>query len=158
MHLKLLARESRLLYKEPVMLMVTPTENRLRFTFKETVYRSDKDLLDQFIFNNESKAIAIDGLEEGNIMIEVRAFIFTARKRFDPGTRPLILIYTQYTLDELRRKSFTGLESEILQYGNCAIICKKDDAKNQQKLFKKYGITSIKKKMEIHEYVGRQYE
>ena len=158
MHLNLLAHESRLLYKEPVMLMVTPAENRLRFTFKETVYRSDKDLLDQFISNKKSKAIVIDGLEEGEIMIEVRAFIFTARKRFDPGTRPLILIYTQYTLDELRRKSFTGLESEILQYGNCAIICKKDDAKNQQKLFKKYGIPFISKTMEIHEYTGHQYE
>ena len=158
MHLKLFAHETKRLYKEPVMLMVTPAEKNLQFAFKGVIDSPDYDILKQFATNGLSKAIVIEGLEEGKVMIEARAFIFAARKRFDPGTRPLIFINTNYTMDELKKKSFSGLESEMLQYGNCILLVKKSSALNQQRLFKKFGIEFLKNTKEIHEYIGHQYE
>ena len=159
MHLKLFAYGSKRLYKEPVMLMVTPAEKNLRPAFKGVIDRPDYDILEQFATNGLSKAIVIEGLEEGEVMIEVRAFIFAARKRFEPGTRPLIFINTNYTIDQLKRKSFSGLESEMLQYGNCVLLVKKsNDALDQQKLFKKFGIEYLRNTKEIHEYTNHQYE
>lgn len=161
MHLKLLVSGSKLFYKEPAMVIVTPTNSSFRFTIAAVKEHSDYELLEQFVNDNISKAIVIDGLEEGEVMLDARAFIFTARKHFDPGTRPLIMIYTKkYTLDELRHKSFTGLESEMLQYGNCILVCKKIAAtgQSQNKMFEKIGIKSFAKTMELHGYFGRQYE
>lgn len=158
MHLKLFAYGTKRLYKEPVMLMVTPAEKYLQLAFKGVIDRPDYDILEQFATNGLSKAIVIEGLEEGEVMIEARAFIFAARKRFEPGTRPLIFINTNYTIDQLKRKSFSGLESEMLQYGNCILLVKKSSALNQQRLFKKFRIEYLKNTKEIHEYTGHQYE
>lgn len=158
MHLKLFAHGTKRLYKEPVMLMVTPAEKNLQLAFKGVADRPDYDILEQFTTSGLSKAIAIEGLEEGEVMIEVRAFIFAARKYFKQGARPLILLFTTYTMDELKKKSFSGLEAEMLQYGNCILLVKKSSALNQQRLFKKFGIEYLKNTKEIHEYTGHQYE
>ena len=143
MHLKLFAHGTKRLHKEPVMLMVTPAEKKLQLAFKGVADRPDYDILEQFATNGLSKAIVIEGLEEGEVMIEARAFIFAARKRFEPGTRPLIFINTDYTIDQLKRKSFSGLESEMLQYGNCILLVKKSSALNQQRLFKKFFLSTF---------------
>lgn len=157
MHLKQLAHGHKYLYKEPVMYMAAP-ETRLPFIFEEVKEYSDYDLIDSFKSNGMSKAIVINGLEEGETMAEIRAFIFAARKRFDPGTRPLIIIYIKCTIDNIRRKSFTGLESEMLQYGNCFLITKRKDMYDQTELFKKLGIKFLNDKWEIHSYTDHQYE
>jgi len=159
MHIKLLAHGQKYLYKEPVMYMAITEENRLPFIFAGIKVYSDYDLLDLFERDGISKAIVISGLDTDEGMVEVRAFIFAARKRFDPGTRPRIIIYTKHTIDDLRRKSFTGLESELLQYGNCILITKRKDMPDQTELFQKLGIGFLLgKKLEIHSYIGHQYE
>lgn len=163
MHIKLLAHGQKYLYKEPVMYMAITEEDRLPFIFAGIKVYSDYDLLDLFEHDGISKAIVISGLDKDREMVEVRAFIFAARKRFDPGTRPRIIIYTKHTIDDLRRKSFTGLESELLQYGNCILITKRKDMPDQTELFQKLGIGFVLffllgKKLEIHSYIGHQYE
>lgn len=146
MHIELLAHGQKYLYKEPVMHMAITAETRLPFIFAGSKEYSDYDLLDLFERDDISKALVISGLDTDKEMVEVRAFIFAARKRFDPGTRPQIIIYTKHTIDVLRCKSFTGLESEMLQYGNCILITKK------------LGIGFLSEKLEIHSYIGHQYE
>ena len=139
-------------YKNPAMIMSTSAG-------RGGVEHLDYDILEQFTTNSLSEAIIIDGLEEGRVMIEARAFIFTARKRFDPGMRPLIIVYTKYTIDQLRSKSFTGLECEMLQYGNCILIARRSSEVDQKKIFRKFGIFDLlRNHMEIHEYTGHQYE
>lgn len=159
MHLKQLAHGHKYLYKEPVMYMVAPApETHLPFISEEVKEYSDYDLLDLFERDGISKAIVISGLDKDKEMVEVRAFIFAARKRFDPGTRPRIIIYTKHTIDDLRRKSFTGLESEMLQYGHCFLITKRKDMYDQAEMFKKLGLGFLSEKLEIHSYMGHQYE
>lgn len=161
MHIELLAHGQKCFYKEPVMYMAITAETRLPFIFAGSKEYSDYDLLDLFKHDGISKAIVISGLDKDKQMVEVRAFIFAARKRFEPGTRPQIIIYTKHTIDDLMRKSFTGLESEMLQYGNCILITKRKDMYDQTEMFKKLGIGFLlgkSKKLEIHGYMGHQYE
>ena len=91
-----LAHGQKYLYKEPVMYMAITAETRLPFIFVGIKEYSDYDLLDLFERDGISKAIVISGLDKDKEMVEVRAFIFAARKRFDPGTRPKLL-YTRST-------------------------------------------------------------
>ena len=158
MHIELLAHGQKYLYKEPVMYMAITAETRLPFIFAGIKEYSDYDLLDLFERDGISKAIVISGLDKDKEMVEVRAFIFAARKRFDPGTRPEIIIYTKHTIDNLRRKSFTGLESEMLQYGNSILIAKRSSIVDQKEMFKKLGLGFLSEKLEIHSYMGHQYE
>ena len=158
MHIKLLAHAQKYLYKEPVMYMAITAETRLSFIFAGTKEYSDYDILDLFERDGISKAIVISGLDKDKEMVEVRAFIFAARKRFDPGTRPRIIIYTKHTIDNLRRKSFTGLECEMLQYGNSILIARRSSTVDQTEMFKKLGIGFLSEKLEIHSYMDHQYE
>lgn len=159
MHTKLIIPETRMFYKHPAMMILTPAASGLRLSFKEEpANNSDYDLLKQFSDNEITKAICIDGIDEGQVMIEVRAFIFAARKYFEQGTRPPILLFTTYTMDELKKKSFSGLEAEMLQYGNCIILTGKIVLMDQKKLFRKYGLDRFHNNLEIYEYTNNQYE
>lgn len=159
MHTNLIIPETRLFYKHPAMMLVTPAEKRMRLSFsKEPRDTSDYDLLKRFSDNENTKAIVIDGIDEGETMIEVRAFIFAARKYFKPEDRPLIIIFTQYTMDQLREKSYSGLEAEMLQYGNCVVLTGKINPDDQKKLFRKYGLDRFAKNLQIREYVGHKYQ
>ena len=152
MHLNSITYGSKTLYKKPAMIIFTSAGRG------GTDY-SDYDILEQFATNGLGEAIIIDGLEEGKIMIDARAFIFAARKRFDPKTRPLIIVHTKYTIDQLKKKSFTGLECEMLQYGNSILIAGRSSTVDQKKIFRKFGVFDLlRKHMEIHSYTGRQYE
>ena len=151
MHLNSITHESKVIYKNPATIIFTSAGRG--------VEHSDYDILEQFTANSLSEAIIINGLEEGRVMIEARAFIFAARKHFNPGIRPLIIVYTKYTIDQLRSKSFSGLECEMLQYGNCILIAGRSSTVDQKKIFRKLGIFDLlRNHMEVHSYIGHQYE
>lgn len=161
MHTNLIIPETRMFYKYPAMLLLTPAATPavrgVPISFNQEANHSDYDLLKQFSDNEITKAICIYGLDEGSVMTEVRAFIFAARKYFEPEDRPLIIIFTQYTMDQLKGKSYSGLEAEMLQYGNCVILTRKNPD-DQKKLFREYGLDRFAKNLQIREYVGHKYQ
>lgn len=166
MRLKFICERFTNLYKKPAMLMVTEGKansgkDELEFDLKVKYIPiiknyKNSDLIERFK-SSKSEAMIIAGLEESD-MIQVRAFIFEARKRFDPGHRPLIIIYTKYTIDELWRKAFTGLHCELLQYGRVVLLVGRTSTEDQRKMFRKMGIRFLGESMEIKNYIGHEYE
>lgn len=158
MRLKLICENFGALYKKPAMLMATEGGYDLKVNSIPVVkdYKNS-DLIERFK-SSKSEAMIIAGLEAGDIMVQVRQFIFEARKRFDPGHRPLIIVYTKYTIDELWQKSFTGLHCEFLQYGNLLLLVRRNSVEDQKKIFRKLGIRFLGENMEIKNYIGHQYE
>ena len=159
MRTKLIIPETMLFYKYPSMILVTYAPRGLNFSIEESPEKYlDFVLLKNFSDNKNTKAICIDGIEEGPVMNEVQSFMLTARKYFNPEDRPLIIIFSAYSIDELKKKSFSGLESELLQYGNSILLTKKDIKINQKKLFRKYGLDGFSNNLLITEYTGHRYE
>ncbi len=81
----------------------------------------DEDILKTFTNIPEVEGFVISGtagVDPIDHLDSIRSFIFAARKYFSPGTRPPIIVRTNYSETELNRKFFSGLESEFHLYGN----------------------------------------
>jgi hypothetical protein len=113
-----------------------------------------------FSENHRTTTIVIDGLEAMDNILDLRSFIFSARKFFDSGSlRPLIIIYANYYEDEYQKiPSWGGLYSEILQYGNVYVKCGRASQKKHENLYLNeiLGIR-LKKSEYVYAYLGHQY-
>ena len=159
MKLKSIVDISSQFYKEPSMLINAPGWSfPLRdcpdvfLLNHETKEYKDEIILKRFSENPQTKAIVIAGLEPMENVIDLRSFIFSARKFFDPGNRPKIIILTTYYMEELPQKKWGGLRSEIIQYGNCIIRCGR-----YEKTKKKVLGIPLSYNQNLYSYNGYQY-
>ena len=133
---------------------ICPNAHYSRF---ETVDIPNTDILQKFKSDDNLKAIVIGGLEPMDQMNDLRGFIFDARKFFEPGDRPKIVIYTGYEMDELNKMHYSGLASELMQYGNAMVIAGRNIWKTKKKFYlsiNTYLTSDIKL---IYEYKKHQY-
>ena len=150
MRLKQIINQSKKFYQATSMILKCPTLFRCQ-NFP------DEEILKKFDKNKKAKAIVIAGMDPMNQLIELRSFIFSARKHFNPGNRPLIIIYTHYYFDEL--KDWSGVESEMLQYGNVLLKCGRPKENETMKYFNHIlGIPLCGRNQIVYEYIGHQYE
>jgi len=152
MHLKQIINGSRQYYKEPSMLLIT---SGIRL---DTQNCPDGEILKRFLNKPLSKAIVIYKLDPKINTIEVREFIFAARKHFPPGERPRIIIYTDSYLEELEKLGWTGLYCEILEYGNIILKCGRCEKRDKSYFNPILGVNLPGKFQEVHQYIGFQYE
>lgn len=84
---------------------------------------------------------------------ELRSFIFSARKFFQPDHRPIITIYTNYYEDELDAKGWNGIKCELLHYGNILLKLGRP-LPNDRKLYfnKALGIPLLGKYQGVYKY------
>lgn len=163
MYLQNFIQESTKRFKEPSMLLVTPPaawRTQIHLGDLHVIKFPDEEILKMFSENPRTTAIVIDGLEAMDNILDLRAFIFSARKFFDSASlRPLIIIYTNYYEDEyMKIPSWGGLYSEILQYGNVYIKCGRASKKKHENLYfnEVLGIR-LKKSEYVYAYLGHQY-
>lgn len=147
--------ESMFFYKKPAMLL--NCQNIYIFNKEKNNNFSDEKILKRFSENPRTKAIVIgNGIEPMNNMTDLRSFIFSARKFFDPNNRPTIIILTNYSMEELKNHIWSGVESEILQYGNVILRCGK--YKKERAFYSKSFGIPLKKDQHIYLYIGHNYE
>jgi hypothetical protein len=163
MHLQQFIEVSTSKNKTPAMHLMLPPyiwkrEIHLPNFKLDIVNFPDDEILKMFVENPSTDTIVIFGDEPLNNVVELRSFIFSARKFFDPGTRPLIVIYTSYFFDELSKiPSWTGLYCEFLQYGRIVIKFERSQKKRNFYVDKDLGqILDIRKN--AFNFIGHQYE
>lgn len=163
MHLQQFIEVSTSKDKVPAMHLVLPPsiwkrEVHLPLFHFDVVNFPDEEILQMFSENHTTDTIIISGHEPLDNTVELRSFIFSARKFFSPGSRPLIIIYTNHFFDEFHKiPSWTGLYCEFLQYGR--ILIKFGNSQGRRKLYvnKDSGrILDISK--EAFSFMGHQYE
>lgn len=104
--------ESKKYYFQPVMVLSVKSVN-------DSQNSPDDEILKMFSGNPATKAIVIAGPEPMDELFVLRDFIFSARKfLFSDGIRPLIIVYTDYFVDELFLRNWEGLRCEFMYYGN----------------------------------------
>lgn len=165
MHLKGIVDESFAEYKEASMLLITPSCdwkcrgcNSRHLSQLETKNFPDEEILKRFVENSNTTAIVIAGLEPMDNVSELWNFLFSARKFFDQGTRPLIIIYTGYDLEELKKHYWSWLEAGIKQYGNVILKCGRYKADRKPYFSTVLGITLPGRNQLVYDYYGHQYE
>lgn len=166
MHLKNIVDEfSGYYYKDPYMLLVAPTCTwkcngckHAHLSLLETKDYPDDIILKRFNTNPRTKAIVIGGLEPFDSEDELHSFIFSARKFFEPGDRPVLVISTGYYLDELKKSHhWCWIESEIVQYGNAIIKCGRSELGEKPFFNPILGVYLDGINQYVYSYVGHQY-
>ena len=130
MFLRKIIEEQHIQHRKPAMVLLTPMFKWKQGpwvddTPSEPQIIPDEEILKMFSQNLNTQIIIIYGLEPNNNVDAMRSFIFSARKFFDPTvSRPLIMIYTALKFEDLQKANcWSGLYSEIRQYGNAAVKC-----------------------------------
>ena len=146
MQLENVVDKSRKYYKEPVMILRVSDKD-------ETQKFPDEEILK--IFSKETSAIVIAGVEPMYKPQELRSFIFSARKFFEPNQRPIIIIFTNYFMDEL--EYWSAIECEALQYGNVLLKCGRPKRNDKKLYFNDHlGIRLLGNQV-VYSYIGHQY-
>lgn len=165
MHLKNIIDESFEEYKEASMLLIAPSCTwkckgcrNYHLYHLETKNFPDEEIFKRFASNPRTKAIVIGGLEPMDNVSELWNFLFSARKFFDPETRPTIIIYTGYNLDELQKHYWSWLEAEIRQYGNVILKCGRYKSNRKPYFNPILGVTLAGKNQLAYDFCGHQYQ
>jgi hypothetical protein len=120
---------------------------------------SDEEILKIFKNNSESEVIVITGYDPIDEPDALRGFIFSARKLFERGDRPRIIIYTNYYNEELNKKFWSGLKAEFQYYGNVFLKYGRPSKKDKSMHFNPYlGIKLKGKDQHVEVYTKLQHE
>ena len=150
-------------YLTPATLLTMPPKS-LRFNVFlpeiQVVNFPEEEILKTFAGIEESKAFVVMGFDIMDLQDDLRSFIFSARKFFEPYHRPPIVLYTLYYMDELKKLGWGGVYSEILQYGNVILKCGRQlKSREPVKYYPQLGVRLRGMNHEIHDYTLRhQYE
>lgn len=107
----------------------------------------------------ENHGIVITGSDSMDHVDELREFIFICRKHFFPYTRPRIIIYTDYFMDELNKKYWRGLKCEILFYGNVLLKYGRPSQYDRRLYLNKFlGIKLVGRDQSVNCYTKMQHE
>ena len=88
---------------------------------------------------------------------DLRSFIFSARKKYTPYLRPLIVICTDYFDDELWN-CYSGINSELLSYGNALLRTGRATQTDKALYFNEFLGIHLKGKMQtVKSYAGMEY-
>lgn len=121
---------------------------------------SDDEIIKVYSEHPENHGIVITGSDAMDHVDELRAFIFTFRKHFAPNTRPRIIIYTNYFMEELNDKKYwRGLKCEILFYGNVLLKYGRSSQYDWRLYFDKFlGIKLVGRDQSVNCYTKMQHE
>lgn len=119
----------------------------------------DYEILKIFRNNEESEVIVIIGDDPIDKPDLLREFIFSARKFFNQGDRPRIVVYTDYYDEELNKKFWSGVKSEFQLYGNVFLKYGRPSPKDKGLHFNRYlGIKLQGSDQKVEHYTKLQHE
>jgi hypothetical protein len=143
---------SQIFCKEPCAVLSVPPiawkkEIHLPIYGLHIIKIPDEYILETISKDSRVSTIVIAGSEPLDDPLELRSFIFSARKFFPPKTRPKIIIFTKYFFEDLRKiPSWTGLYCELMQYGNIYLeLGRLQGKRNEQS-------------KQVLAFIGHQYE
>lgn len=120
---------------DPSMILSFPMKNDWRNQV------TNEEIFKHFSENDITEAIVISSYEEPMKRLdELRSFIFSARKYFPPGKRPLLIIITKYLIEELEKMSWGGVQYELLHYGHALLKCGRIKTTKKQLLKNPYEV------------------